>query len=195
MSKVREKQRAAKRKKRSSTSVGYEGEIKAAKYLSQIGPCERVQRPHRGISDQDITLIDAGCVKLLCEVKTDKGKWSRKHAKKLSDVSYLVARREGRSDEDGYVVLQSHFFLWLMDAGSALAEPLCGKGVKYVDSLTGYREMLRQPAKYAERYREEKPVIPFLLMQLRQGRGRPWARHVVIEGVYFTDLIQALRGE
>ena len=55
-----------------------------------------------------------------------------------------------------------------------------------------YEAMLEQPAKYAERQREEKPVIPALLMQLRQGRGRPWKRMVAMDAAMFRDLIQAL---
>ena len=54
-----------------------------------------------------------------------------------------------------------------------------------------YEGLLEQPTKYAERYRETRPVIPFLLMQLRQGRGRPWKRQVALEADMFRDLILA----
>ena len=36
-----------------------------------------------------------------------------------------------------------------------------------------------------------RPVIPFLLMQLRQGRGRPWKRQFVLEGDMARDLLLA----
>lgn len=135
MSKEREQIRAKKRK-RSASSIGREGENRAAEFLSELAPCKRIKRPDYGISDMDLSLMDLGPVMLLFEIKTDKAKWS----------------------------------------------------------LT-YQKILEQADSYTENRREEKPIIPAALMQLRQGSGRPWKRMVAIEANYFRDLIQALQAK
>jgi len=120
---------------RSPASIGKEGERKAAEYLSEIAPTQRVKRPDYGISDMDLELQDVGPALMLWEVKTDKGKWSK-------TVEKCIA----------------------------------------------------QAISYTETRREEKPIIPAVLFQLRQGKGRPWKRMVAMDADYFRDLIQALRG-
>jgi hypothetical protein len=166
----------------SSSSIGKTGEKEAAKFLSEIAPTVRIKRPDYGISDMDLAMQDIKFAHLLWEIKTDKGLWSRRHAKALETIETIKAGEE-------YYVFDPRLFINIvLSRMDRRLKPPTWRAMP-VRPLKTYKDMLEQPDKYAERQREKLPVLPVLLMQLRQGRGRPWARQVVMTCPYFRDMV------
>lgn len=165
----------------SSSRIGKDGELEAAKALSVIAPIRRIKRPDYGISDMDLEMQPIGFAHLLWEIKTDKGKWSSKHAAALETFEATLAGEE-------YYVFHFPIFVAIVQARMG-GERLPSWRASLAKPLKGYLHMLAQPEMYAERQREELPVYPVLMMQLRQGKGRPWARHVAMGYRYFKDMI------
>ena len=165
----------------SSSRIGKDGETKAAEFLSEIAPTIRVLRPDYGISDMDLKMQNVGFAHLLWEVKTDKQKWSLRHAALLETIEAVKAGEE-------YYVFDPRLFIRIVRSQMDRRRRAPTWRAANARPLKGYTEMLLQPEMYAERQREKLPVFPALLMQLRRGSGRPWARHVVMGRDYFRDM-------
>ena len=175
---------------RSSASIGREGEKVAAEFFQEIDPsCERVKRPDYGISDMDLTMIDCGRVKLLAEVKTDKSLWSRRYQAGLEDCG--VEGIKVRGPEWSVVVMWGDTFKAMFTEN--FSPPRIFKSARSWHK--GVAAAVEQADGYTENLREDKPVIPLALFQLRQGPGRPWAKMIAMDAEYFRDLILSLLKE